>query len=57
MLYDNCAQLPKSVKDNLPKHAQNIYKEAFNSVWDTYKQAKDRHSDDDRETVAHKVCG
>ncbi|WAJ72466.1 ChaB family protein [Catenovulum adriaticum] len=56
MPYSNRSELPSSVKDNLPKHAQDIYKEAFNSAWDTYKNSEDRDSDDDRETVAHKVA-
>jgi cation transport regulator len=32
MPYDNLTDLPDSVKNNLPKHAQEIYKEAFNSA-------------------------
>lgn len=36
MPYDRTADLPESVRDNLPKHAQNIYKEAFNSAWEEY---------------------
>lgn len=56
MPYNKSSELPDSVKDNLPSHAQEIYKEAFNSAWDTYKNPKDRNSDDDRETVAHKVA-
>jgi cation transport regulator len=30
--YKQITQLPDSVKNNLPKHAQEIYKEAFNSA-------------------------
>ncbi|MFS6679527.1 ChaB family protein, partial [Staphylococcus aureus] len=30
MLYRSLSQLPDAVRDNLPKHAQEIYKEAFN---------------------------
>jgi cation transport regulator len=37
MPYANRSELPDSVKDNLPPHAQGIYKEAFNSAWDQYK--------------------
>jgi cation transport regulator len=36
MPYDNRSELPESVRDNLPPHAQDIYKEAFNSAWDEY---------------------
>ena len=34
MPYERTSELPDSVRDNLPKHAQGIYKEAFNSAWD-----------------------
>ena len=56
MPYDNRDELPDSVKNNLPKHAQEIYQEAFNSAWDTYEDPSDRKGDDDRETTAHKVA-
>lgn len=36
MPYDTRSDLPDSVKDNLPAHAQGIYKEAFNSAWEQY---------------------
>ena len=36
MPYKQITQLPESVKNNLPKHAQEIYKEAFNSAEDQY---------------------
>jgi cation transport regulator ChaB len=32
MPYEKVLDLPKGVKDNLPKQAQEIYKEAFNSA-------------------------
>lgn len=56
MPYQSLDQLPDSVSDNLPKHAQEIYKEAFNNAWDEYKNKDDRKGDDSRETVAHKVA-
>jgi cation transport regulator len=56
MPYSTVIQLPDSVRNVLPKHAQDIYKEAFNSAYDEYKEAKDRRGHDDRETVAHKVA-
>jgi cation transport regulator len=33
----------------LPEHAQEIYKEAFNSAWDQYKDKADRRDDASRE--------
>lgn len=57
MPYDSRSDLPKSVKDHLPEHAQGIYKEAFNSAWEQYKDPKKRDDpDDSREEVAHKVA-
>jgi cation transport regulator len=42
MPYDTLKELPKSVQDNLPKHAQEIYKEAFNNAWERYDHEEDR---------------
>jgi cation transport regulator len=56
MPYQSLGDLPDSVKDNLPKHAQEIYKEAFNSAWDEYKDAEDRRGDASREETAHRVA-
>jgi cation transport regulator len=39
--YKQITQLPNNVKNNLPKHAQEIYKEAFNSAEEQYGE-KDR---------------
>lgn len=56
MPYNNLSDLPDPVKENLPKHAKEIYKEAYNSAWDEYKDAKKRDGDDSREEVSHKVA-
>lgn len=36
MPYDKTSDLPDRVKDNLPKHAQEIFLAAFNSASDEY---------------------
>ena len=36
MPYEMITQLPDGVKNNLPKHAQEIHKEAFNSAEEQY---------------------
>ena len=46
MPYGKITELPKGVKNNLPKHAQEIYKEAFNSAEEQY----------DEESRAHRVA-
>ena len=54
--YKSNDDLPESVTDNLPKHAQEIYREAFNSAWEQYKDPEDRRGDASREETAHKVA-
>lgn len=56
MPYSSISDLPDSVRDNVPKHAQEIYKDAFNSAWDEYADKDERRGDDSREEVAHKVA-
>ena len=56
MPYRTLAELPDSVRDHVPKHAQEIYKEAFNSAWDQYKDPDDRRGDATREEVSHRVA-
>ena len=54
--YHSTAELPDSVKEHLPQHAQDIYKEAFNSAWEQYKEASDRRGEASREETAHRVA-
>ena len=42
MPYATKSELPDSVTNHLPAHAQDIYKEAFNSAWDEYKHDEAR---------------
>lgn len=56
MPYSKLSELPTGVKDNLPKHAQEIYLKAYNSAYEQYKAPEDRQGDDSREEVAHKVA-
>lgn len=56
MPYDQLSDLPDSVKNNLPKHAQEIYKEAYNSAWDEYKDPSDRRGNSSREETSHRVA-
>jgi cation transport regulator len=56
MPYDRNADLPKSVRDNLPEHAQTIYRKAYNNAFDQYSDPKDRRGSADREETAHRVA-
>lgn len=56
MPYGSTEELPDSVKDNLPPHALEIYKEAFNSAWEEYEDESKRRGNESREEVAHRVA-
>lgn len=56
MPYDKLSNLPNSVKDNLPKHAEEIYRAAFNSAWEQYDQPEERRDNASREETAHRVA-
>jgi len=36
MPYDTNDDLPPAVKNHLPAHAQDIFREAFNNAWQEY---------------------
>lgn len=56
MPYETNAELPENVRNVLPKHAQDIYRKAFDSAWDEYRDADDRRGDASREETAHRVA-
>lgn len=56
MPYKAVTELPESVRDNLPEHAQEIYKEAFNSAWEEYADPAARRDSASQEEVAHRVA-
>jgi cation transport regulator len=56
MPYKTLTELPESVRDNLPEHAQEIYKEAFNSAWEEYANLAARRDGASQEEVAHRVA-
>ena len=43
MPYGRVTELPKGVRNNLPKKAQEIYKEAFNSAEEQYGEESRAH--------------
>jgi cation transport regulator len=52
MPYTSNQDLPRSVRQHLPAHAQDIFRSAFNSAWRTY-----RDTDPARiEEIAHRVA-
>jgi cation transport regulator len=56
MPYERISELPEAVRDHLPRHAQEIYKEAFNSAWNQYADPGERRGDESREETSHKVA-
>jgi len=56
MPYNDRNDLPASVKDHLPKHAQEIYVKAFNNAWEEYAHPASRQGDASQEETAHKVA-
>jgi cation transport regulator len=56
MPYKTTSDLPESVQHALPKHAQDIYRAAFNNAWEEYKDPQNRQGQESREEAAHKVA-
>jgi cation transport regulator len=42
MPYDRLHDLPEAVREQLPQHAQEIYRAAFNNAWDEYHHDEER---------------
>lgn len=58
MPYNTREELPESVLSALQDvpHAQDIYKEAYNSAYEQYANPEDREGDASREETAHAVA-
>ena len=56
MPYNSTNDLPENVTNVLPKHAQEIFLEAFNSAYEQYKDPDERRGDESRENTARKVA-
>jgi cation transport regulator len=56
MPYKRVDQLPDAVRNSLPEHAQDIYKEAYNSAEDGYRDPEKRRDDESLEETAHRVA-
>lgn len=42
MPYNTISDLPESVRDHLPKHAQEIYQAAYNNAYEEYDHEEER---------------
>ena len=56
MPYEALEDLPERVRNVLPRHAQEIYRAAFNNAWDECRDPEDRKRGGTREETAHAVA-
>jgi cation transport regulator len=56
MPYESTQDLPKPVKANLPKGAQQTYVRAFNKAWEEYARARKLRGRATREETSHCVA-
>ncbi len=56
MPYKSNNALPKRVKNNLPRHAQTIYRKAFNNAEKQYRDPKKRRTSGSLDAIASKVA-
>jgi cation transport regulator len=56
MPYEKIDELPDSVRNSLSEHAQEIYKQAFNSAWEQSRDPDEEIDDASREETAHRVA-
>lgn len=56
MPYRTTSDLPDSVKNHLPSHAQEIYMRAFNNAWEEYQNPSKRRESASAEETAHRVA-
>lgn len=52
MPYATNDDLPPAIRQALPPHAQDIFRAAFNSAWNSYGRKDPGH----REEIAHRVA-
>jgi len=53
MLYENIKELLNKIREHLPEHAQEIFKNAYNNAWEQYSDPSKRRSNESREEVAN----
>lgn len=56
MPYQTTNQLPASVRDHLPPHAQDIFLHAFNNAWNEYANPAKREGNESQEQAAFRVA-
>ncbi len=56
MPYNTTSDLPDSVREHLPAHAQKIFLEAYNNAWKEYDDPHKRRGNESQEEAAFKVA-
>ncbi len=56
MPYNSTSDLPESVREHLPEHAQKIYMEAYNNAWKEYDSPQKRRGNATHEESAARVA-
>jgi cation transport regulator len=56
MPYQKIDELPDSVRNSLDEHAQEIYRQAFNSAWEQSLDPEEPTDAAAREETAHRVA-
>lgn len=57
MPYNTNQELPEPVKNHLPRHAQDIYRAAFNHAYEEYQNSEKRYDPEESlEEVSHRVA-
>ncbi len=56
MPYSGISKLNQSLREKLPKRAQEIYVEAYNDAYDQYKDPAKRRGNQSREETARRVA-
>ena len=56
MPYSSISKLPSIIRKHLPRHAQAIYKEAYNHAWEEYRNPQRRYDNFSIEELSHRVA-
>ena len=56
MPYASVADLPPSIREHLPPHAQEIFLQAFNHAWEEYASPSKRYAGSSLEETAMRVA-
>jgi len=56
MPYQKTSDLPESVRNHLPPHAQDIFLNAYNNAWNEYADPANRRGGESQEEAAFRVA-